>query len=108
MINNQINNLSKTLFLNAIAIENQLSRKFKIGVFKTRDMFKLIKTTPFKLKYRCNVEETPLSLDEQREYIKDRTEEIERIKAENFPKLLKIPIDVVDDEELKSQFKSKG
>ena len=49
-----------------------------------------------------------LSLDEQREYIKDRTEEIERIKAKNFPKLLKIPIDVVDNEELKSQFMAKG
>ena len=71
-------------------------------------MFKLIKTTPFKLKYRCNVEEIPLSLDEQREYIKDRTEEIERIKAEIFPKLLKIPIDVESEKKLRSRLKKKG
>ena len=84
-------------------------KKFKIKSLKTKILLKLAKKSNFKMKWIPRlIKLSSLSLDEQREYIKDRTEEIERIKAENYPKLLNIPIDVVDDEELKSQFMAKG
>ena len=86
-----------------------MKKKFQIKSFKTKILLKLAKKSNFKLTWIPRlIKISSLSLDEQREYIKDRTEEIERIKVENSPKLLIIPIDVVDDEELKSQFMAKG
>ena len=68
-------------------------------------MFKLIKDTPYKLKYRCDIKEIPLSLSEQRHYLEDQTREMDRIKHEIIPKLLKMPIEVVSEKRLRSKLK---
>lgn len=80
----------------------------KVDYGKKKKLFTLVKTPPFVFEPKFSKKETPIELDLQREFMKPIYEKMEQDVKKISEEMMKIPFEVMTQEELKKVLKKKG
>lgn len=90
--------------------EGELDEEIHIKVkpLAHRTMFTLKKTKPFKLKFRFNMKEDPIPIEEQKKYLEDERNKTRDLIKNSFSKLMQIPYEVSSDKTVKKVLKKNN
>jgi hypothetical protein len=88
--------------------KNSTTKEVKVPPLKTKTMFWIVKEVPYTFNPRFELKEEPMSLDDQREYTRKETDEIEGIISRVEEAFKTLPFETMPEDKLRKKIKQLG
>jgi calpain-15 len=87
---------------------NSKKKTFKVKYGQKKKLFTLIKTHPFTMNPKFTRKEIPMTVDEQREIVREEVEKLEEDTKVIEEEMMKLPFEAMEIEDLEKALKKKG